>query len=248
MKYKALITDVDGTLVPMRRDGMPSPRVRETIKKAKDIIHIGVATSRPLFMMQEIFSVLELSGPSVIGGGSQIYDTTTKKIIFENVMNVKLVDELAQKLKKYTDNFVIGDSFRDNDHNPNAIPDRPLSLFAFALEEKDVEKIIKECTSSEVSVLKLNSYEKGKFDVELADIKSTKQHGIFKVAEILGIETHEIIGIGDSYNDFPLLMACGLKVAMGNAVRDLKAIADYVAPSVESDGLADVLEKFVLNQ
>ena len=62
----------------------------------------------------------------------------------------------------------------------------------------------------------------------------------------LGINTHEIIGVGDGYNDFPLLMACGLKVAMGNAVEDLKAIADYIAPSVEEDGVADVIDKFIL--
>lgn len=44
----------------------------------------------------------------------------------------------------------------------------------------------------------------------------------------------------------PLLMACGLRVAMGNAVEDLKAIADYIAPPVENDGVADVIEKFIL--
>lgn len=32
---------------------------------------------------------------------------------------------------------------------------------------------------------------------------------------------------------------------MGNAVPDLKAIADYVAPSVEDDGVADVINKFL---
>jgi hydroxymethylpyrimidine pyrophosphatase-like HAD family hydrolase len=33
---------------------------------------------------------------------------------------------------------------------------------------------------------------------------------------------------------------------MGNAIPDLKAVADYVAPSVEDDGVADVIEKFIL--
>lgn len=42
-------------------------------------------------------------------------------------------------------------------------------------------------------------------------------------------------------------MACGLRVAMGNAVDDLKAIADYIAPSVDDDGLAEVIEKFILS-
>ncbi len=33
---------------------------------------------------------------------------------------------------------------------------------------------------------------------------------------------------------------------MGNAANDLKVIADYVAPTVEEDGVADVIEKFIL--
>ena len=41
-------------------------------------------------------------------------------------------------------------------------------------------------------------------------------------------------------------MACGLKIAMGNAVPELKAIADFIAPTVEEDGVATVIEKFVL--
>ena len=65
-------------------------------------------------------------------------------------------------------------------------------------------------------------------------------------ATFVRIEQYEIIGVGDGYNDFPLLMACGLKVAMGNATEDLKEIADYIAPTVDEDGVADVIEKFVL--
>lgn len=45
---------------------------------------------------------------------------------------------------------------------------------------------------------------------------------------------------------FLFLMACGLKVAMGNAVSELKTIADYIAPTIDEDGVADVIEKFIL--
>lgn len=57
-----------------------------------------------------------------------------------------------------------------------------------------------------------------------------------------------MIGVGDGYNDFPLLMSCGLKIAMGNAIEELKDIADYIAPSVDEDGLAKVIDKYYLNQ
>ena len=89
------------------------------------------------------------------------------------------------------------------------------------------------------------SWTKGKTDILITHAQATKQHGILEIAKILNIGTHEIIGVGDGNNDFPLLMACGLKIAMGNAVKDLKAIADYVAPKVEEDGLAHIINKFI---
>ncbi|MBM3944208.1 MAG: haloacid dehalogenase, partial [SAR202 cluster bacterium] len=50
----------------------------------------------------------------------------------------------------------------------------------------------------------------------------------------------------DSFNDLPLLEACGLGIAMGNGVPELKAKAHYVAPSTFDDGLATAIEEFVL--
>ena len=82
--------------------------------------------------------------------------------------------------------------------------------------------------------------------IHVTGSEASKLHGIVEVARILNIKTEEIIGVGDGYNDFPLLLACGLKVAMGNAIPELKAIADFIAPTVEEDGVAVVLEKFVL--
>ena len=72
--------------------------------------------------------------------------------------------------------------------------------------------------------------------------------GAASIAKKLGISRKEIIACGDGYNDYPLLMAAGLKVAMGNAISDLKEIADYIAPPVQKDGVADVIEKFILEK
>lgn len=54
-----------------------------------------------------------------------------------------------------------------------------------------------------------------------------------------------IISDGDGYNDFSLLMACGLKIAMGNPIEDLNAVVDEVVPSVEEDGLVYILKKYL---
>lgn len=46
--------DVDGTIVGNNNfEALPSPRVREAIKKAKEILHVGIVTSRPLFLQKK---------------------------------------------------------------------------------------------------------------------------------------------------------------------------------------------------
>ena len=63
---------------------------------------------------------------------------------------------------------------------------------------------------------------------------------------MIGVDAGSMVAAGDSYNDMPLLQVCGLGIAMGNAPDELKAIADYVAPPVEEDGLAVAIEQFIM--
>lgn len=80
--------------------------------------------------------------------------------------------------------------------------------------------------------------------IYFSNINATKQNAVVKLYEDVGISSDEIIGIGDGHNDVSLLNACGLKIAMGNAVDELKAIAHYIAPSYIDDGIIDVINKY----
>lgn len=249
-KYKALMLDLDGTTIPNRWDGMPSQRVIEAVAKARKKIHVSVVTGRPYTDCEHIIKILQLTGPSIVAGGAEIRDSergdllwsktitdeTTKKILdFVNKKNLKLIVVDYDHYKK--------PKLVDPDHLPKdsflmSIPD---------LTNASSEILIHEFKHiSEIVVHKVIGWEPDTIWLQITHSEATKQHGIFEAAKIMGISTHEIIGVGDSYNDFPLFMACGLRVAVGNAVEDLKEIADYIAPSVEDDGVADVIEKFVL--
>lgn len=247
--YKAIIFDVDGTLVPIIKNALPSQKVRKAIEKASEKVKISIATSRPNPMAKDIISHLSLTAPCILAGGGNIYDPISDKMIDE----VLLDKESFKKIVKADQKVKTVGYIYDADGTDNKIPEysfsKPMHYWNGNLDENEADSLFKDLSKiSTVSVHKLTSWSKEKVDVMAAPLEATKQHGILKVAEILGIETHDIIGVGDGYNDFPLLMACGLKVAMGNAVEDLKAIADYVAPPVEEDGVADVIEKFVLRE
>ncbi|MTJ07514.1 MULTISPECIES: Cof-type HAD-IIB family hydrolase [unclassified Anabaena] len=65
--------------------------------------------------------------------------------------------------------------------------------------------------------------------------------------EMLGLESHNVMTIGDNFNDVEMLDYAGIGVAMGDAPAEVQAIAHWVAPSVEADGAAVAMEKFLLS-
>jgi len=64
--------------------------------------------------------------------------------------------------------------------------------------------------------------------------------------ELLGLEIANVMAIGDNFNDLEMLEYAGIGIAMGNAPEGVQAIAQWVAPSVDSDGVAVAIEKFLL--
>ena len=58
----------------------------------------------------------------------------------------------------------------------------------------------------------------------------------------------EMIAIGDGYNDLSMIKFAGLGVAMANAQDIVKENADYITLSNDEDGVAAVVEKFILNK
>lgn len=239
--------DIDGTLIRFSGEEiLPSEKVRKAIKKAEKLLHVGLATSRPYSFTMFVLEHLELSSPCIITGGAQIYDPIKKKVVFERLIEPNAIQKIFNLARKY--NLTVVDDGRGKIGSLEEKDIKnPTQIWIRIDDQQTLDPVFNELSkNSTISVHKVISRFSGENDILINHTESTKQHGILKVAEILGIETHDIIGVGDGYNDFPLLMACGLKVAMGNAEEDLKAIADYIAPSVEEDGVADVIEKFVL--
>ena len=78
--------------------------------------------------------------------------------------------------------------------------------------------------------------------------EKAKSKDIISVAESLGIKREEVICMGDAGNDEHMIRYAGLGVAMGNAFEEIKAVADFVTKSNNEDGVAYVIDQFVLNK
>lgn len=77
---------------------------------------------------------------------------------------------------------------------------------------------------------------------------ATKENAILHMCEACGITTDDIIAFGDDYADIGMLKLCGVGVAMGNAIDEVKAIADSVIGDNDHDGIADYLKSAVLER
>jgi Cof subfamily protein (haloacid dehalogenase superfamily) len=74
----------------------------------------------------------------------------------------------------------------------------------------------------------------------------SKGNGLRELSILLGVDLSETIAVGDNLNDLDMLSTAGLGVAMGNATPETKAQADYVTGSNNEDGVAQVVERFIL--
>lgn len=246
--YKALISDLDGTLIPNRADGLPSQRNIDAVNKAKEKIHVSIATGRAPWQAGPILDALQLSGPVILLNGALIVDGITKKPLYKQPLLEEDFDTVVTLLRKTSFRFIIDNTERTYEDNPDIRPPTPLTIFIWDLLDAQANILMRELAHiPTLSLYKVNGWKPGTVGLNISHKMATKQYAVLELAKLLKVETHELIGIGEGPNDFPLLMACGFKVAMGNAVPDLKAIADYIAAPVEEDGVAQVIEQFVLN-
>jgi HAD superfamily hydrolase (TIGR01484 family) len=79
-------------------------------------------------------------------------------------------------------------------------------------------------------------------DIHVTNRNATKEHAVTELLQTLKVSKEDAIGVGDGHNDIHLFNAVGHRVAMSNAVADLKTNADEIIGDVKEDGLAAYLE------
>lgn len=83
--------------------------------------------------------------------------------------------------------------------------------------------------------------------LEILNEKANKGAGVKILAEHLGIAQENVMALGDQANDSEMIHYAGIGVAMGNAIPELKKIAQYTTHSNAEDGVAHAIKKYILN-
>lgn len=73
-----------------------------------------------------------------------------------------------------------------------------------------------------------------------------KGYAVRRIATVLGVPIGEVAVIGDMANDLAMFDVAPYRIAMGNGIEALKALASFVTESNEDDGFAAAVERFIL--
>ena len=79
---------------------------------------------------------------------------------------------------------------------------------------------------------------------DVVEKEASKAEGLKRLCQYYGMELGQTAAFGDSMNDYEIVSLAGIGIAMGNAVEELKTIADYVTDAVDQDGVWNACRHF----
>lgn len=248
MDYKLLILDLDGTTVKPGRDALPSPKVIEAVKKAQAKLHVAVATGRPLPETQPVINALKLKGLGVVNGGAEIIDMETGEVVYSKKIQIENLRELIKLCLPFGYSmYTSDDQYGFPISSAESVFNDTEKLFIEAVKAQDAIRILEELEAIQgATAHPTKSWTPGDVvDIHVTHEHATKRYGVERLIEIMNLQKEQVIAIGDDHNDVPLMMAAGTKVAMGDAPKQVKDIADYVTETLEEDGVASAIDKFI---
>lgn len=82
--------------------------------------------------------------------------------------------------------------------------------------------------------------------LDVTNQTADKGHAVRAFARHFGVPLEEVAVIGDMANDLPMFATGNLSIAMGNALPEIKAKANFATASNEEDGWAKAVEQYIL--
>ncbi len=261
---RLIALDLDGTLVDL---GLKfSPRVKATIAAAQARgVGVTLATGRSLISARPFAEALNICMPLICYQGGLIVECDGR-VLHRAVLGRHLA---AQVLALSESNGWHATLYREGEFYLSELR-RPLEFYQGFLNpvihqaadlhellDRDPDKliIITEGNGDEI-LAGLRQHLDGQASIvrshelfiEVNPLGVDKGAGLAWTADYLGVPQACVMAVGDQDNDVPMLAWAGLSVAMGDGSPAAQAAADWIAPTLEEDGAAVAIEKFVLDQ
>ena len=242
---QAAVLDLDGTLIGP--DEKLSEKVAFAVSQISQRIPVSIATGREAAHAIDYARQLGLSAPQISDGGATILDPSGGRHLWNAPLRPGLAWEIINALHATGTDFIATHP-QGSGTVPSQLPEEGIiRVSALDMDEPGADVVAHRFQSIvDLSLVKVYLPYNDLWAVDFTASGVDKAAATLKLGQMIGVDAESMVAAGDSYNDLPLMRLCGLSIAMGGAPKELKEVADFVAPTVEEDGLAVAIEEFIL--
>lgn len=263
MPYRLLALDLDDTL--LNNDGKISLRNREAVRtvQARGVV-VTLATGRMYRSARVFAEELGMVVPLITYNGALVKDNAGRVYLDRPLPlpAARAALGLAREHGIHVNLFLDDELYVDRDDEwtqryqrasgvcPRLVPDlsevltREPNKVLFMGEPEEIASVRPTLAATLGAGAHITSSKPGY--LEIIHPAVSKKSGLEYLLATLGISAEEVIAVGDNYNDLEMIGLAGLGVAVANAPAEVRAQADYVTAANNEDGVAQVIEKFLL--
>lgn len=270
---KMVAFDLDGTLLTTEK--VFTERAGKAITKASEKgIVLLPATGRPLGAIPE--EILHYPGIryAITANGGRVVDTVGGKVIYEKPVPLEIArkvldiyehydtlrevyydgagfaeEKMLRRIRDFFGVSAMGDyilstrtpvaDIREKFESEGRAVDKVQAVFASLADKQKALEELSEIEGIEVTGALVNN-------IEVSVQGVNKGNALLALGEMLHIKKEEILALGDGANDIEMLKKAGLGIAMANSSDEVKAAADIVTVSNDEEGVARIIEEYVL--
>lgn len=264
---KVVFFDIDGTLINIHRQKTKlSKPVKEAIRALRRAGHYTfIASGRPWAYLSEELADSELFDGHVLMNGAAVL--LNHKVIFRKNLPVDTVRKIISLAEENHVEYILeSEPFVYLKKEYKAL-EKVYTSIGISLDNfiRDYDESLTGMQIGKIEFLSDTAHAGGLFHellawpgltglidptllkyMELYSADVSKATGIAETLRYLDIPMGQSFAFGDGLNDLEMMDAVGTSLVMGNAGNELKAKADYVLPTVDEDGVAEGICRYIL--
>lgn len=260
--YDLIALDIDDTL--LRSDFTVSPANRDALRRCREAgVAVTLATGRMLQSVLTFARELEIVGAVVAYNGAMVAEAPSGRVLEHTPLPLDRARLLINQLRtcQLHINVYINDQLFIEKQTPEAadycrvcgvqarvipfaeiLQNAPTKVVAIGAPERlDGLQPSLARSFGDLHVTRSKPHY-----LEFMKAGVTKGFGLQAAARHHGFPRSRVAAVGDAPNDIEMIGWAGLGVAVGNASKEVKKAARVVAPSNDEDGVAWVVDHFVL--
>lgn len=266
MKYRLIAFDLDGTA--LHSDRQMSERLRDACRRAEEKGVLTVVCSGRIYRSTLRYSqFLGVTSPVINCQGGIICDGKSGEVLYSRPLEESMMHDAVSFFREH-DHFVqatTNDDFYYEDEDAWSSYYGSLQGFD-GIRVNDLTRDLPQLPAKVVGLAdpdvtqKRFEQAKARFGdsmqiaisvpwlLEFTHPLANKGEALRWLGERYGIAPQEMIAVGDSLNDLPMLRFAGLGAAVKNARDEVLREADVVVESNDDDGVAKLIEREILRE